>query len=251
MRDFRWLTANAIPPRLDLRDCGWNLLPADRATEECMGVAQTLGMTPAAWVRFLSLHGRQSRRLILLVGVNDAVDRAKLLRLGFGEVLADDVELMELEARAIRLAELEDTLPRYRRLGRLSLDLLAREAFADDQPLGLHPREFGLLWRLADNPGSPVSKQSLVKDVWRLGFVPETNSLAVHVSRLRGKLNIAGLDGLLETAPTGGYFLRPDNSAGMAAIPLGETEAELDGYTRKGRKIGPVAQPSQQTASPR
>ncbi len=209
MRDFRWLTANAIPPRLDLRICGWNLLPKTDATEECMGVAHTPGMTPAGWKRFLSLHDRQARRLILLVGVNDAVDRAKMLRLGFGEVTAEDLELAELEARAIRLAELEDTLPRYRRLGRLSLDLLAREAFVDDRPLGLHPREFGLLWRLADDPGTPVSKQSLVKDVWRMGFLPETNSLAVHVSRLRGKLNVAGLEGMVETAPSGGYCLRP------------------------------------------
>lgn len=251
MRDFRWLTANEIPPRLDLRECGWNLLPEDRATEDCMGVAQTPGMTPAAWIRFLSFHGRQSRRLILLVGVNDAVDRAKLLRLGFGEVLAEDVELTELEARAIRLADLEDTLPRYRRLGRLSLDLLAREAFADDQPLGLHPREFGLLWRLADNPGRPVSKQSLVKDVWRLGFVPETNSLAVHVSRLRGKLNIAGLEGLVETAPSGGYCLRPVDNGHLAAIPLGEDETKLDSYTRKRQNLGAIAHPSQETASPR
>jgi two-component system OmpR family response regulator len=233
LRDFRWLTANAIPLRLDLRECGWNLLPEERATEECMGVAHTMGMPPAGWVRFLSLHGRQSRRLILLVGINDAVDRARLLRLGFGEVMAEDVELAELEARAIRLAELEDTLPRYRRLGRLILDLLAREAFVDDRPLGLHPREFGLLWRLADTPDRPVSKQSLVKDVWRLGFVPETNSLAVHVSRLRGKLGIVGLEGLVETAPSGGYCLRSADGQDRPAIPLGKGDAHLDDYSRE------------------
>ena len=208
LRVFRWLTANEIPSGLDLRDCGWRLLPEPHASEDCVSIAHTPGMTPAGWIAFLACHGRLARRLIVLVGIDDAVDRARLLRLGFGEVTASDLELAELEARAIRLADLEDTLPRYRRLERLSLDLLAREAYYDEQPLGLHPREFGLLWRLADTPGKPVSKEALVRDVWRLGFMPETNSLAVHVSRLRGKLGLAGLETLLETAPSGGYCLR-------------------------------------------
>lgn len=209
MREFRWLTANAIPPHLDLRDCGWTMLDDARLPDECMGVAHVTGMTPRLWLEFLACHGRLARRLMLLVGIDDAVDRARMLRLGFGEVTGMDIALAELDARARRLATLEDTLPRYRRMGRLNLGLLAREAYVDERALGLHPREFGLLWRLADTPGRPVSKESLVKDVWRMGFVPETNSLAVHVSRLRGKLNTAGLEGLVETAPSGGYCLRP------------------------------------------
>ncbi len=217
MREFRWLTANAIPPHLDLRDCGWSLLdesrPDESHDEECMGVALARDMTPALWLGFLARHGRLARRLMLLIGIDDAVDRARMLRLGFGEVTGQDIALAELDARARRLAELEHTLPRYRRIGRLNLDLLAREAFVDERALGLHPREFGLLWRLADTPGRPVSKESLVRDVWRMGFVPETNSLAVHISRLRGKLNIAGLTGLVETSESGGYCLRPLDAA--------------------------------------
>lgn len=212
MREFRWLTANTIPPHLDLRDCGWSLLHDVHDSDECVGVAHVTGMAPRLWLDFLDRHGRLARRLMLLVGIDDAVDRARMLRLGFGEVTGEDIALPELDARARRLSALEDTLPRYRRIGRLNLDLLAREAYVDERPLGLHPREFGLLWRLADTPGRPVSKESLVKDVWRMGFVPETNSLAVHVSRLRGKLNTAGLEGLVETAPSGGYCLRPEDA---------------------------------------
>lgn len=220
MREFRWLTVNAIPPHLDLRDCGWRLVETARATEEGMGIAHVRGMTPRLWLDFLAEHGRLARRLMLLVGVDDAVDRARMLRLGFGEVTGKDIALPELDVRARRLAALEDTLPRYRRIGRLNLDLLAREAFVDERALGLHPREFGLLWRLADTPGRPVSKESLVRDVWRMGFVPETNSLAVHVSRLRGKLNTAGLEGLVETAPSGGYCLRPADALMQTAVSL-------------------------------
>jgi len=220
VREFRWLTANVIPPHLDLRDCGWSLLDDALSADECMGVAHASGMTPRLWLAFLACHGRLARRLMLLVGIDDAVDRARMLRLGFGEVTGMDIALPEIDARVRRLATLEDTLPRYRRMGRLNLDLLAREAYVDERALGLHPREFGLLWRLADTPGRPVSKESLVKDVWRMGFVPETNSLAVHVSRLRGKLNTAGLEGLVETAPSGGYCLRPADMLMRTAASL-------------------------------
>ena len=225
MRVFRWLTANEIPPELDLRLCGWTLLNEADPTEECVAIAHGAGMTPVTWLAFMARHGRQARRLIVLVGIDDAVDRAHLLRRGFGEVASSDLQRPELEARAIRLTELEDTLPRYRHVGPLSLDLLAREAFTDDQPLGLHPREFGLLWRLADTPGKPVSKESLIRDVWRMGFVPETNSLAVHVSRLRGKLNLAGLEGLLATASTGGYYLQVAENGGQPDPRLREVRS--------------------------
>ena len=53
-----------------------------------------------------------------------------------------------------------------------------------------------------------------------MGFVPETNSLAVHVSRLRGKLNTAGLEGLVETAPSGGYCLVPADTLMRTAAAL-------------------------------
>jgi hypothetical protein len=46
-----------------------------------------------------------------------------------------------------------------------------------------------------------------VQDVLRLGFAPESNSIAVHLSRLRTKLAAGGLEGLIETG-SGGYRLR-------------------------------------------
>jgi two-component system OmpR family response regulator len=98
-------------------------------------------------------------------------------------------------------------LPRRRELGPLTLDLIHRDARADGTWLSLHPREFGLLWRLAERPGELVSRARLLRDVWRLDFEPGTNSVEVHVSRLRAKLARAGLAGLVETDPQGGYRL--------------------------------------------
>ncbi len=98
-------------------------------------------------------------------------------------------------------------IPRFVEAGDITLDLLHRDARVDDRWLGLHPREFGLLWRLAQEPGQRVSKRQLLADVWRISFEPETNSVAVHVARVRSKLQPFGLSRLVATHPEGGYFI--------------------------------------------
>jgi len=111
-------------------------------------------------------------------------------------------------------------LPRFREVGDVTLDLLHRDGRVDDKWLGLHPREFELLWRLSDTPGKRVDKQTLLADVWRISFEPETNSLAVHVARVRSKLQPFGLDHILATHPDGGYYLdMPSDQSGFLFEP--------------------------------
>ncbi|MBW8754871.1 MAG: winged helix-turn-helix transcriptional regulator [Sphingomonadales bacterium] len=113
-------------------------------------------------------------------------------------------------------------------VGSLRLDLLARDGFVGTRRLALHPREFALLWRLADTPGVVVAKRALLSEVWRLCHMPDTNSLAVHVFRLRAKLAGAGLAGLVQTAPEGGYLLAARDEASPPAIPLLTGDSRLD-----------------------
>ena len=41
-------------------------------------------------------------------------------------------------------------------------------------------REFGLIWRMADKPRERVTWRKLIKDVWRIDFEPEINTVQVH-----------------------------------------------------------------------
>lgn len=100
-------------------------------------------------------------------------------------------------------------IPRFREVGDVTLDLFHRDGRVDDRWLGFHPREFELFWRLAEEPGMRVTKRQLLLEVWRINFEPETNSVAVHVARVRGKLEPFGLSNLLATHPEGGYYLDP------------------------------------------
>lgn len=204
---FRWLTQQTIPSRLDLRRCGWILESDQQCSADCVGMIDALGLDAGQWLSLLEALPQDQRRTVLVTGVSEPCERASLLHVGFGDVVTDGIELEELDARASRLSQLAQCLPRRRRLGRLTLDLLAREAFGDGEPLNLNPREFALIWRLADSVNATVSKETLIYDVWRMGFVPETNSVAVHMSRLRRKLAFVGLAGVIETSSNGGYRL--------------------------------------------
>ncbi|WP_395328273.1 winged helix-turn-helix domain-containing protein [Novosphingobium sp. BL-8H] len=181
--------------------------PNEDGSTDCVGMIDALGLDAGQWLSMLEALPQEQRRTVLVTGVGTACERASLLHVGFGDVVTDTIELEELDARASRLSQLAQCLPRRRRLGRLTLDLLAREAFGDGEPLNLNPREFALIWRLADSVNSTVSKETLIYDVWRMGFVPETNSVAVHMSRLRRKLAFVGLAGVIETSSNGGYRL--------------------------------------------
>jgi len=111
-------------------------------------------------------------------------------------------------------------ISRFREAGDVTLDLFHRDGRVDDRWLGFHPREFELLWRLAQQPGEPLTRRQLLADVWRIDFEPETNSVAVHVARVRSKLAPFGLSSILMTHREGGYFLD---------VPPGPGEFTIDG----------------------
>jgi two-component system, OmpR family, response regulator len=112
-------------------------------------------------------------------------------------------------------------MPRFREAGDVTLDLFHRDGRIDGRWLGLHPREFALLWRLAETPGERLTRRDLLAEVWRIHIEPETNSVAVHVARVRAKLEPFGLARLIATHPEGGYFLdAPPGQGGFALAPV-------------------------------
>lgn len=126
-----------------------------------------------------------------------------------------------------------DLLPRRRFAGPLVLDLLLRDALIGENRLHLHPREFELLWRLSETPGVPVSRGDLLREVWGLNYMPSTNTLEVHVCRLRAKLAPVGVAWVVATAPDGGYFVdvSADTQTGNGGAG---TPRALDSHVRIG-----------------
>ncbi|MDC0886674.1 winged helix-turn-helix domain-containing protein [Altererythrobacter sp.] len=125
----------------------------------------------------------------------------------------------------------KDFVPRWVDIGPLTLDLFHRDARCGDEWLGLYPREFALFWRLAETPRMRLDRPTLLKDVWRIDHDPETNRLEVHVARLRAKLHLHRLAGLVVTDPAGGYRLEAEVTWPQAAAKPAADKG-LDSYLR-------------------
>lgn len=91
----------------------------------------------------------------------------------------------------------ETATSRFRHAGDVTLDLFHHDGRVDDRWLGLHAREFAILWRLAERPGEAVAEADLMADLWRVRFGCEAGDLPAHVARLAAKLEAAGLPGLV------------------------------------------------------
>lgn len=226
MRLFRWHGPAGLPAACDLRLLGWRLDDDSGAADSkaaCPLLVDRDVLSAGQWLSLLGSENRRRARMLLL-GVADSDERARLLGVGVGDACPPGLDLAEIAARAQRIAERLEFGRQVVRLGALRLELVARDGFVAGRRLGLHPREFALLWRLAECPGETVGADALIADVWNLSSRPETNSLAVHISRLRAKLRIAGLDGLLASAADG-YRLVPDG-AGNSGLDLAPVLSE-------------------------
>lgn len=204
MHLFQWMGPADLPKACDLRRLGWRLegrgvVPG---RVRCPVLCDRRLLAAPDWLGLLG-YPACDRRMTLLLGIDDSEERGRLLALGFGDLCGAATAIEEVEARTMRIAERLELGRQVIRLGPLRLELVLRDGWVAGRRLGLHPREFGLLWRLAECPGEDVSHDALVSDVWRLAARPEINSLAVHLSRLRAKLRIAGLDGMLASTAAG------------------------------------------------
>lgn len=74
------------------------------------------------------------------------------------------------------------------RLRGLTLDLDGYRTYADGKKLGLTPREFEILRELASHPGRVLTRQNLLRTLWRYEFLGDERIIDTHMKNLRKKL---------------------------------------------------------------
>ena len=150
-----------------------------------LGLPQRDGLTVLR-----DLRARKNRTPVLVATARDAVaQRIEGLDAG-----ADDYVLKPFDVPEL-LSRLHAVLRRSARqaseewaLGALRLAPRRHEAWVDDEPLALSPREFRLLVELAREPGKVVAKNVLAQRLEPLGDALDAATLEVHVSNLRKKI---------------------------------------------------------------
>ena len=74
------------------------------------------------------------------------------------------------------------------RIRDLRILLSSRQVFLGDKEIPLPNKEFELLAFLAQNPGKVFSKEQILNGVWGVDMFVEMNTVAVHINRLREKI---------------------------------------------------------------
>lgn len=72
--------------------------------------------------------------------------------------------------------------------GNLTIDLANHTARKNDEILKLTSTEFSLLALLAKNEGRVLTHQFILKEVWGMGYIEQTQYLRVFVAQLRKKI---------------------------------------------------------------
>jgi DNA-binding response OmpR family regulator len=169
------------------------------------------GIDGFTWLRRLRARGGQQSVLVLTA--RDAVtDRVHGLTVGADDYLAKPFATEELVARVSALARRGRAMKsRLIEHGALMVDLARKRALVDGKPLDLSQREYAILEYLFSNVGAIVGKDKIAGAVasWDEHISP--NAIEVHISRLRAKLEPAGVE--IRTIRGLGYLVEPPANA--------------------------------------
>lgn len=147
--------------------------------------------------------------VLMLSALGRTDNRIEGLDAGADDYLAKPFEPHELVARlrALHRRSARGALSPVIVHGELECHVKARTAHRAGKHIPLSPREFDLFHYLISNAGEVVTRDMLLRHVWKLNFDPQTNVIDVNVGRLRRKLEDGFATPVLETIWGSGYRL--------------------------------------------
>jgi DNA-binding response OmpR family regulator len=129
--------------------------------------------------------------ILMLTARGEETDRVHGLDLGADDYLTKPFSLRELQARVralLRRRNPDPHLPDEVRFGDVVVDFRRFEAQRSGSPLKLTRKQFGTLRLLVGRHGEVVTRDELLKEVWKYRGHPTTRTVDTHVASLRAKI---------------------------------------------------------------
>jgi len=179
---------------------GYKVIEANNAKE---GISLTATHNPDLIILDLSLPDEDgqsvlkkirewySKPIIILSVRNSEEDIIEALDNGANDYLTKPFRSGELLARirsAFRLIKTSFENNPVLTFGNLSIDLANHTAKKSGELVKLTTTEFSLLALLAKNSGKVLTHQFILKEVWGLGYIDQTQYLRVFIAQLRKKI---------------------------------------------------------------
>lgn len=135
--------------------------------------------------------------VIMVTAKTTEKDKIQGLTLGADDYITKPIKPLELLARVKaqlrrytqlnpRLTEKEE--PDEIVVKNLKLNKVSHEVFIDEKPVSLTKIEFDILYLLANNVGKVYSTDDIFESIWNEKNYDTTNTVMVHIRRLRNKL---------------------------------------------------------------
>ncbi|MDO4173374.1 MAG: response regulator transcription factor [Eubacteriales bacterium] len=145
------------------------------------------------------LRQTQNIPVIMLSAKSEDVDKIDGLTVGADDYVTKPFNPAELMARVksqLRrytslggMSEPETTAKVYR-TGELVIDDASKTVTVDGEPISLTPREYGILCFLTQHAGQVFSISQIYEAVWSEPAYNPENTVAVHIRRIREKIEI-------------------------------------------------------------
>lgn len=145
-----------------------------------------------------------NKPVIIMTALDQVSDRIEGLNAGADDYLVKPFDLAELSARIGSVARRYGGNPNpFMTLGSLQIDLASRRIQRDGRLVALTAREWALLEALLSKPTQLFSKAQLEEKLYAFDSEVESNTIEVHISRIRKKLGAH----IIETERGLGYRL--------------------------------------------
>jgi len=207
--------------RITLSAHGYDVVTAADGASAVTTAAQThpdlvmldLGMPHLDGVQVIeALRGWTSAPIIVVSGRTGSADKVDALDAGADDYVTKPFQIDELLARLRALGRRASSAPDEPvvRFGEVEVDLGSKTVLREGARVHLTPTEWRMLEFLARHPGTLVTRQSLLTEIWGTDQIADTGYLRLYMSQLRKKL---------EADPAHPVHLLTESGMGYRLVP--------------------------------
>lgn len=149
--------------------------------------------------------------ILLLTALGTTENVVTGLNAGADDYLAKPFKFSELEARISALARRanQDNKPNdIITIDDLEIDGRSKSVKREGDIITLTAKEFKLLYYLAKNSGTILSREKILDNVWDINFDMNTNVVDVYINYLRKKIDKPYQSNLIQTIKGLGYVIK-------------------------------------------
>ena len=145
------------------------------------------GIDILKWIR-----KQKETPVIMITAKGDTFDKVLALELGADDYIVKPFEPKELLARVkavLRRYSSENVKSEIIKLSDLVVDSTSYKVIYNGEEIKMPPKEFELLYYLANNKNKVFTREQLLREVWGYDYPGDSRTVDVHIKRLREKLN--------------------------------------------------------------